>query len=72
MYFKKNVLYKSNFKVGGLYELVGIITNAEKYKYLGVNLGIGNTAQIYDFTRKNIKSKLKSFAGSILRMAKES
>ena len=53
-------------------ELVGVITNTEKYKYLGVNLGIGNTAQIYDFTRKNIKSKLKSFAGYILRMAKQS
>ena len=69
----KEKIDKEGIELRGINEeLLGVISQTERYKYLGINLGIGKTCQIYDFSRKNIVSKLKSYAGSILRMSKES
>ena len=59
--------WKSGYNVQSEFEI------QDKYKYLGVTIGMGvNAAQIFSFQRKTIVSRLKSFAGSILRIARDS
>ena len=51
---------------------LGEIELKDKYKYLGVNVSLGKTAEVFRFQRKIIVSRLKSYAGTILSMARNS
>ena len=52
---------------------IGELECQEKYKYLGVTMGMGKSpCDIFKFQRKSIVSRLRSYAGLILQMAKES
>ena len=52
--------------------LEGEIKWASEYKYLGLIVSLGSPAKIFNTTRKKMISRLKSFAGSILQMARNS
>ena len=75
---KSKVLTRDNFNQDTLvWEFEGNLQAKfevqERYKYLGVTIGMGTSAaQIFGFQRKTIVTRLKSFAGSILRIAKDS
>ena len=52
---------------------IGDLECKEKYKYLGVTLNMGaRSSDIFKFQRDTLVSRLKSYAGLILLMAKES
>ena len=52
---------------------IGELERKEIYKYLGVTIGMGKSpCDIFKFQRKTIVSRLRSYAGLILQMAKES
>ena len=50
---------------------IGIIKYAELYKYLGIQVSLGRAATIFAKHRQTITSRLDSFAGLILGLAKE-
>ena len=49
--------------------VLGEIELKDKYKYLGVNVGLGKAADIFRFQRKTMVSRLKSYAGMIRAIA---
>ena len=52
---------------------IGELERKEKYKYLGVTMGMGKSpSDIFKFQRKTIVSRLRSYAALTLQMAKES
>ena len=52
--------------------LLGDIEVSQKYKYLGVTIGLGRTSDIFKQQRITIVSRLRSYAGLILSLARES
>ena len=70
---KENVI-NQNISLQSTYykTTVGEIELKEKYKYLGVNVSLGKAADIFRFHRKIIVSRLRSYAGLILSMARNS
>ena len=53
-------------------KILGEMNRVKKYKYLGVRVSVGNAASIFQTPRKEMISRLKSFASLILPMAKDS
>ena len=74
---KSNILSKEeilnpNITLSTSQVTLGEIELKDKYKYLGVNVSLGKPADIFRFQRKIIVSRLKSYAGMILSMARNS
>ena len=53
-------------------KVLGEMDRVQKYKYLGVRMSVGNAASIFQTPRKEMISRLKSFASLMLPMAKDS
>ena len=52
--------------------ILGEISLKDKYKYLGIQVGLGRASDIFRFHRNTLVSRIKSFAGLILPMARDS
>ena len=52
--------------------MAAYLETLRKYKYLGVIIGLGRASDIFKHQRKTIVSRLRSYAGLILSLARES
>ena len=75
---KSNIITKEQIENDGISlftssgDLHGDVKLKDKYKYLGVTMGLGRACDIFNFQRSLILSRMKSYAGMVLSMAKES
>ena len=75
---KSNIITKEQIKDGGINlfsssgDLHGNVKLKDRYKYLGVTMGLGRACDIFNFQRSLVVSRLKSYAGMVLSMARES
>ena len=51
-------------------DILGIVKQAEKYKYLGIPVQIGRAQDIFNSYKNKMCSKLKCYAGLILSISK--